>query len=213
MQDKTLKVWDVRNWRCLQSISDKEMYCPDDVITGLTMNPEHSHVVTGNLRLKAWPLEQALAQGALGHTTPVSQVICNSVFNDAVSADRSGSVCVWSAQNGRLRFRCDPRLIFNILRLPLTGRLPYDPLSRICSSVVRAYPHVVYRFDHAHGAHAVTCIAFDTTQRRLLTGADNGEVKAWNFSSGMCLTDMVSSARKDVTGAALLVSCCSFRTC
>ena len=57
------------------------------------------------------------------------------------------------------------------------------------------------RFDRAHGPSAITSIAFDTTQRRLLTGADNGEVKAWNFSSGMCLTDMVSSARRDITGA------------
>ena len=96
----------MRNWRCLQSISDKEMYCPDDVITGLTMNAECSHVVTGNLRLKAWLLAHALTQGSLRHATPVSQVICNAIFNDAVSADRAGTVCVWNAQTGSLRFRC-----------------------------------------------------------------------------------------------------------
>jgi hypothetical protein len=95
----------VRNWRCLQSLTDREMYCPDDSITGLTMNREQNHVVTGNLRLKAWPLEEGASSGGVSHSAPVSQVLCNSVFNDAASGDRSGAVCLWSIATSALRFR------------------------------------------------------------------------------------------------------------
>ena len=106
MQDKTLKVWDVRNWRCLQTLADRELYSPDDVISGLTMNPEQGQVVTGNLRLKVWPLVDEGASGGLCHRAPVARVLCNSVFNDAASGDRSGSVCLWNISTGALRFRC-----------------------------------------------------------------------------------------------------------
>ncbi|KAG1663156.1 hypothetical protein FOA52_006053 [Chlamydomonas sp. UWO 241] len=44
-----------------------------------------------------------------------------------------------------------------------------------------------FRFYEAHGEAKITAMAFDLTQRRLLTGSENGEVKVWNFSSGSCL--------------------------
>ena len=35
----------------------------------------------------------------------------------------------------------------------------------------------------------VTSLNFDTSQRRVITGCDNGKLKIWNFSSGQCLTE------------------------
>jgi WD40 repeat protein len=58
-------------------------------------------------------------------------------------------------------------------------------------------------FENTHDGKAITSMAFDTTQRRLITGSDNGEVKAWNFSSGRELGEMVSSCRRDITGVEL----------
>eukprot|EP00955_Chlamydomonas_euryale_P098240 365129-Chlamydomonas_euryale.AAC.11 len=44
-----------------------------------------------------------------------------------------------------------------------------------------------FRFYEAHGAQRLTALAFDPTRRRLLTGADDGAVKVWNFNSGSCI--------------------------
>jgi hypothetical protein len=46
----------------------------------------------------------------------------------------------------------------------------------------------------------MTAMALDAHERRLVTGGDNGVLKAWNFSSGSCLKEMLSECRKDVTG-------------
>ena len=46
----------------------------------------------------------------------------------------------------------------------------------------------------------MTAMSLDAQQRRLVTGGDNGVLKAWNFSSGSCLKEMSSPCSKDVTG-------------
>lgn len=58
------------------------------------------------------------------------------------------------------------------------------------------------RFQRAHGDHAMTAMALDAQHRRLVTGADNGVLKVWNFSSGACLKEMISLCSKDITGMA-----------
>ena len=107
MQDKCVKVWDMRNFKCVQSIADREPYKPDDTIAGLLYDGTRGRLVTGNTRLKAWRLETAGAAGGVGgHCCAVCQVLYNATFGDVVSADRGGTVCIWNAATGALRFRC-----------------------------------------------------------------------------------------------------------
>ncbi|KAG8462926.1 hypothetical protein KFE25_001699 [Diacronema lutheri] len=48
------------------------------------------------------------------------------------------------------------------------------------------------RFDRAHGTSKITSLAFDSSGRRLVSGAHDGSVRVWNFSSGECLRACVS---------------------
>lgn len=43
------------------------------------------------------------------------------------------------------------------------------------------------RFNNAHGGSKVTSIAFDANERRLLSAANDGLVKIWNFNNGSLL--------------------------
>eukprot|EP00892_Ulva_mutabilis_P006535 jgi/Ulvmu1/4253/UM193_0001.1 len=158
--DKVVKVWDIRTYKCLQTITDRTVYHPEDALGAVLFDGRHSHLVTANLALSRWPLRDLEGSGAHGHCAPVTAVLYNRVFGDAVSGDRAGTVCVWNTRTGRLRFR----------------------------------------FTHTHGSHAITALAFDGHHRRLFTGCEGGRVKAWNFSSGACLKDMVSPSTRDVTG-------------
>jgi WD40 repeat protein len=73
----------------------------------------------------------------------------------------AGTVCVWVASTGKLRFR----------------------------------------FTRAHSDHRITAMTLDSNCRRLLTGADNGQLKMWNFSSGACIKTMnPKGAGMEVTG-------------
>ena len=44
----------------------------------------------------------------------------------------------------------------------------------------------------------VTALAFDASGRRLLTGAQDGLVRVWNFSSGQCLRECLPPTQGDV---------------
>jgi WD40 repeat protein len=101
-----MKVWDLRNFRCLQTFVDREVYRQEDAIGGMVYDTRQRRLVTGNVKLKAWPLKQNGVLGAAGHSSPVSKVLYNRVFGDAVSGDQSGTVCVWNIETGQLRFRC-----------------------------------------------------------------------------------------------------------
>jgi WD40 repeat protein len=106
MQDKMIKVWDIRNFRCLQTLFDKTTYHPDDVIGAVLFDSERSQMISSNTSLMRWPVEVLKGSGVHGHACPVVQVVFNKLFEDAISGDQSGTVCVWNVKTGRLRFRC-----------------------------------------------------------------------------------------------------------
>ena len=50
----------------------------------------------------------------------------------------------------------------------------------------------LFEFSNAHtdpevGPVAVTCMTFDETYRRLITGGRDGILKIWNYNNGNCL--------------------------
>ncbi|XP_067932501.1 WD repeat-containing protein on Y chromosome-like isoform X2 [Watersipora subatra] len=45
----------------------------------------------------------------------------------------------------------------------------------------------------------ITCMQFDPSLRRLITGARNGSVKVWNFNNGACLWDVETDLDREIT--------------
>lgn len=208
VQDKVVKVWDIRTFRCLQTLADREVYKPDDTITGLLYDGARGHAVAGNTRLKAWRLEAVEASGVGAHGHPVSAVVYNRVFEDVVSADRAGTVCVWNARTGALRFRCAATRVTRTALPSLACGCRATRRTESQATALRSCTKLgPCRFTKAHGSNAITCIAFDAAHRRLITGSEAGELRVWNFSSGACLMDLESSCTKDITGALLFPNC------
>ncbi|XP_078488317.1 WD repeat-containing protein on Y chromosome-like [Ciona intestinalis] len=50
----------------------------------------------------------------------------------------------------------------------------------------------------------LTCMCFDQTGRRLITGSRNGAVKIWNFNNGACLRTLSGETNYEVTGLVCL---------
>ncbi|XP_060090706.1 WD repeat-containing protein on Y chromosome-like isoform X2 [Heteronotia binoei] len=45
----------------------------------------------------------------------------------------------------------------------------------------------LFEFGSAHGGSAITCLTFDPSGRRLITGGRDGCLKIWNYNNGHCL--------------------------
>ncbi|KAH9494635.1 hypothetical protein Btru_019804 [Bulinus truncatus] len=53
---------------------------------------------------------------------------------------------------------------------------------------------------NAHGDEEITCLTFDSSDRRLMSGARNGTIKVWNFQNGHNLHNLESVSEHEVTG-------------
>nr|XP_014351744.1 PREDICTED: WD repeat-containing protein on Y chromosome-like isoform X5 [Latimeria chalumnae] len=55
----------------------------------------------------------------------------------------------------------------------------------------------VFEFSGAHGNSAITCITFDDSGRRLVTGGRDGCLKIWNYNNGRCLRTLKKEGNCD----------------
>jgi len=69
------------------------------------------------------------------------------------------------------------------------------------SSVIKVWDletgRSVFEFSQAHGDHAVTCMSFDSTERRLITGGRDGRLRIWNYNNGHCLRTLEKKSDVD----------------
>ncbi|KAM3182872.1 hypothetical protein ACTXT7_011475 [Hymenolepis weldensis] len=54
---------------------------------------------------------------------------------------------------------------------------------------------LVSEITDAHQGEQITCICFDLTERRLITGGRDGYVRIWNHNSGACLKELEPKAK------------------
>eukprot|EP00798_Chlamydomonas_sp_ICE-L_P024012 gene24012-9585_t len=92
--DKVIKVWDLRNHRCLQTIQQDDWRKPEESKPHCLVR-----VLTAVNKPYAW-CHKLVAQDRTGHMDAVRGALYNAVFDVIVSADESGTVCVWNIANG-----------------------------------------------------------------------------------------------------------------
>ncbi|CEP03071.1 unnamed protein product (mitochondrion) [Plasmodiophora brassicae] len=102
--DKTIKVWDVRNFRCMQTITDANHYRPENRISRLTWVKAHSCLLAATNRLDVWPSKAVSQAETLSHDHSICTAIYNSNFGQVVSGDVGSQVKVWDLETGRSVF-------------------------------------------------------------------------------------------------------------
>lgn len=103
--DKCIKVWDLRNHRCLQTITDATKYRPEDQIQSILYDKNKRWLLTGTTKLRAWPLKTTVTSAAGGHRASLLAALFSHEFKEIVTVDVDGVVCVWNTYCGKLRFR------------------------------------------------------------------------------------------------------------
>ena len=63
---------------------------------------------------------------------------------------------------------------------------------------------MVFHFTELH-SNKMTAMAFDEAGRRLITGANDGTVRVWNFSNGQCLQQLKNDGQSEVSCITFIV--------
>jgi len=103
--DKTVKLWDMRMQRCLQTVADKTKYRPEDRLSAFAFDSHRGQLFTASTALRPWPLiKRARRAIEAGHDHPVIAALYNPNFHQVVSGDEAAQVCVWDLETGELAF-------------------------------------------------------------------------------------------------------------
>ncbi|KAG2439805.1 hypothetical protein HYH02_010440 [Chlamydomonas schloesseri] len=99
--DKVIKVWDLRNHKCLQTLTEDDWRRHEESKPNcLYYDAAHRRCLTAVNKPYVW-VHKMVAQDRTGHMEPVKAALYNSVFGVVVTADEGGTVCVWNTANGQ----------------------------------------------------------------------------------------------------------------
>ncbi|EEY55355.1 uncharacterized protein PITG_09294 [Phytophthora infestans T30-4] len=104
--DNTVKVWDVRNHRCLQTfIVDRHRgghATSANRVSALLFDGKKPCLMTATTQLTRWTVKKAKLRGGTSVERPVRLACYNSVFHQVVTAamDAESAIKTWSAETG-----------------------------------------------------------------------------------------------------------------
>jgi WD40 repeat protein len=99
--DKFIRIWDCRNFRCIQTFQDSQPHRPEDRITAMAWDARHSSLLTGTNRLQVWPVRMFSKRVDLTHEAPLCTALYNRSFSQVVTSDETAVVCSWNIQTGQ----------------------------------------------------------------------------------------------------------------
>ena len=99
--DKVVKIWDTRNYACIQTIFDKVCYRPEDRLTSLMFDKYTNNILLGSRKINLW-FFKTQEEIKTSHEFPVAFALNNHAFESVVSADDGGFIAVWDIEDGKL---------------------------------------------------------------------------------------------------------------
>eukprot|EP01083_Nonionella_stella_P153482 493178_1 len=103
--EKVIKIWDVRNFRCVQTIYDDSNYRPENRISTMMFDSCNNRLVTGTNRIQLWPIKSVTKKIIKSHDFPLCSALYNKNFDQVVSGDTGGLVRLWDILTGQCVFR------------------------------------------------------------------------------------------------------------
>lgn len=99
-----MKVWDVRNARCIQTMTDAKTWAMGGAgdLNDIVFDSHRKRLVGGCTKLRAWVLKSVKSSArSTTHESGVVRALFNRGFNQVVSGDTRGMVRVWDVNTGR----------------------------------------------------------------------------------------------------------------
>ena len=185
-KDKCVKVWDLREQVCVQTVSPQRLHVNVSLpfFTAMFYNPKIQQLVLASQIMVVLQKNMVVHAGEReiqSHERVVTGAIYNHLFNKVVSGCHGSVITVWELTTGQkvMQFRNAHTTRRNGQSVPVE----------------------------------ITCMTFDPTLRRLITGGRDGRVKIWNFNNGACLRQMNAGGGREVTGVLVAkqrIVCCGW---
>ncbi|KAE9025446.1 hypothetical protein PR003_g4734 [Phytophthora rubi] len=202
--DNTVKVWDVRNHRCLQTFIVDRHRGGSSVATGgasghtagsgaaasLYASGGAAMSLSAESRVSALLFDgkQPCLMTATTQLTRWTVKAAGGTGSQGADDDESPVASLTTARKTKARggapVERPMRLVCynNVFHQVVTAAMDAESAIKTWSAETG---DEISSFTHAHGPNPVTSIAFDHAGRRLLTGSHDGEqLKMWNFSNG-----------------------------
>eukprot|EP01062_Namystynia_karyoxenos_P017221 TRINITY_DN16329_c0_g2_i1.p1 TRINITY_DN16329_c0_g2~~TRINITY_DN16329_c0_g2_i1.p1 ORF type:complete len:1461 (+),score=335.23 TRINITY_DN16329_c0_g2_i1:109-4491(+) len=177
-EDKTIKIWDTRTLRCVQTLVDKQQRLPEDRYRCMAYDRVRSTIVTGaavpvlfRMRVVQERMEAGVSvqQQVGGHSQPVTLVMFNPRFGHIVSIDRD-SIFTWDLVTGK-------------------------QLSVWHPDVLQAD---VQTGSQEEGSKRISAACFGYCLRRLMCCSDDGNVHVFNYVKSTALKTCISGAHEEL---------------
>ncbi|KAL9972869.1 hypothetical protein ACROYT_G019251 [Oculina patagonica] len=102
-QDKVIKIWDMRDLCCVQTIPARSLLPGPHLISSLYFNSKSHCIFVGTNQLsviEGKSEEPSEEHDITSHFKPICAAIYNDLFDQVVSACHDSVVCVWSLETG-----------------------------------------------------------------------------------------------------------------
>ncbi|KAK3266557.1 hypothetical protein CYMTET_24827 [Cymbomonas tetramitiformis] len=99
--DKVIKVWDLRNHSCSQTLIDEVSHRPENIIASVMFDHHRNRMVTCTTHPIVWP-STVLVSSEHSHQSPVQGAIYCKDLDMVVSADEQATVIVWDLHGGKI---------------------------------------------------------------------------------------------------------------
>ncbi|GBG32362.1 WD repeat-containing protein 64 [Hondaea fermentalgiana] len=111
--DNTVKIWDIRNHKCVQTIgigmaasrAQQRESAGQPSVTCMTYVRKHKSLVAASNKLKIFPLRPPSETSLRTHNRPVVAALYNSNFHQVVSVDEQSNLRIWNVETGEVNSR------------------------------------------------------------------------------------------------------------
>uniref|UniRef100_T1IXP0 WD repeat-containing protein on Y chromosome n=1 Tax=Strigamia maritima TaxID=126957 RepID=T1IXP0_STRMM len=169
-EDKCVKVWDLKEQSCIQTIYDRTMKWGNNRICAAFHDSSHRLLLLGSIKLisieRIWQPECTDKTVFISHANPLLGVTFSNIYEYIVSASDNGSIIFWDLETGQRR-----------VKISLTHSTNFDGLEV---------------------STAITAMSLDENGRRLLTAGGDGLLKMWSISNGVLMKSIKLPENKDI---------------
>jgi len=102
--DKNVRVWDIRNMICIQTLQDTYIYRPENRLGCIHYDEKSKSILLTSRKINVWPL--SVQEGTTNYNDfPVTKVLFNPKFFNVISVDEGSNVIIFDLITGKMEFR------------------------------------------------------------------------------------------------------------
>jgi len=101
---KEILIWDIKTYHCVQKIMDIQIYRPENIFTAILYDNLAQQLLLGTRKLNQW-FFKTQDNVVTTHDSPVIFALYSTEFNQIITGDNMGVICIWNMKTGQLNFR------------------------------------------------------------------------------------------------------------